>query len=89
MNNFTCTIHAEHTRNEFYRTLSIRGAESNTIFKNLVLQALGTIRIRFLQKKVKKKFHACVPLSMHQHILALLLAKAEVFSPKIKTEKKI
>ncbi len=27
-------------------------AESNTIFKNLVLQALGTIRIRFLQKKV-------------------------------------
>ncbi len=25
MNIFTCTIHAEHTRNEFYRTLSIRG----------------------------------------------------------------
>jgi hypothetical protein len=28
-----------------------------------VLQALGTIRIRFLQKKSKKKFHACVPLN--------------------------
>jgi hypothetical protein len=25
VNIFTCTIHAEHTRNEFYRTLSIRG----------------------------------------------------------------
>jgi hypothetical protein len=29
-------------------------AESNTIFKNLVLQALGTIRFRFLQKNLKK-----------------------------------
>jgi hypothetical protein len=28
-----------------------------------VLQALGTIKFRFLQKKSKKKFHACVPLS--------------------------
>jgi hypothetical protein len=27
-----------------------------------VLQALGTIWFRFLQKKSKKKFHACVPL---------------------------
>ncbi len=27
-----------------------------------MLQALGTIRIWFLQKKSKKKFHACVPL---------------------------
>ncbi len=72
---FTCTVHAQHTRNEFYRTLSIRGtnfiacwaylepisshaehisAESNTIFKNLVLQALGTTWFRFLQKKSKK-----------------------------------
>jgi hypothetical protein len=50
--------------------LSMRGnvyksnisAESNTIFKNLVLQALGTITFRFLQKKENKKFHACVPL---------------------------
>jgi hypothetical protein len=25
VNIFICTIHAEHTRNEFYRTLSIRG----------------------------------------------------------------
>jgi uncharacterized phage infection (PIP) family protein YhgE len=33
------------------------------IFKNLVLQALGTIRIRFLQKKYFKKIHAFVPLS--------------------------
>jgi hypothetical protein len=33
------------------------------IFKNLVLQALGTIWFRFLQKKIYiKKFHACVPL---------------------------
>ncbi len=62
--------HAEHTENRFHRMLSVCGnvkkltisAESNTIFKNLVLQALGTIRIRFLQKKSKKKFHACVPL---------------------------
>ncbi len=34
------------------------------IFKNLVLQALGTICFRFLQKMSKKIFHACVPL-MH------------------------
>ncbi len=54
---------AEHTGNRFHRMLSMRGnvkksnisAESNTIFKNLVLQALGTIRFRFLQKKSKKK----------------------------------
>ncbi len=39
-------------------------AESNTILKNLVLQALGTIKFQFLQKKSKKKFHACVPLSV-------------------------
>ncbi len=32
-----------------------------------MLQALGTIRIRFLQKKSKKKFHACVPLSVLVH----------------------
>jgi hypothetical protein len=34
------------------------------IFKNLVLQALGTIWFRFLQKKYLKKFHACVPLRL-------------------------
>jgi hypothetical protein len=34
-----------------------------SIFKNLVLQALGTIRFWFLQKKEKNKFHACVPLN--------------------------
>jgi hypothetical protein len=32
------------------------------IYKNLKLQALGTIWFRFLQKKSKKNFHACVPL---------------------------
>ncbi len=62
--------HAEQTRNRFHRMLSMRGnvwklnisAESNTIFKNLVLQARGTIWFRFLQKSQTKKFHACVPL---------------------------
>ncbi len=43
-------------------SLTEHTAESNTIFKNLVLQALGTIRIRFPHKKYLKKFHACVPL---------------------------
>ncbi len=90
MNIFTCTIHAENTRNEFYRTLSIQGTnfiecraywepisshaeharkclkveylELNTIFKNLVLQALGTIRFRFLQKKYFKKISCSVYL---------------------------
>ncbi len=32
-------------------------------FKNLVLQALGTIRFRFLKKSFKKIFNACVPSS--------------------------
>ncbi len=32
-------------------------------FKNLVLQALESIRIPFLQKKYFKKSHACVPLT--------------------------
>ncbi len=67
------SLPAEHTRNGFHRWLSIRenvkksniSAESNMIFKNLVLQALGTIRFRFLQKKYFKKFHACVPLTTH------------------------
>jgi len=62
---------AEHTRKWFHRRLSIRGnvqksnisAEPNTIFINLLLQALGTIRFWFLQKKSTNKFHACVPLS--------------------------
>ncbi len=31
-----------------------------------MLQALGTIRFRFLQKKSKKKIHACVPLTRNQ-----------------------
>jgi hypothetical protein len=29
-----------------------------------MLQALGTIWFRFLQKKFFKKFHACVPLKI-------------------------
>jgi hypothetical protein len=65
--------HAEHTRNRFHRMLSMRwnvqksniSAESNTIFKNLVLQALGTIWFRFLQKKSKNFVHACVPLILN------------------------
>jgi hypothetical protein len=32
-----------------------------------VLQALGTIRFRFLQKKSKKKCHACVPLNRFKY----------------------
>ncbi len=57
--------HAEHTRNRFHRMLSMRGKclkveylgpiFKNTIFKNLVLQDLGTIWFRFLQKKSSKK----------------------------------
>ncbi len=34
-------------------------AELNSIFKNLVLQALGTMWIRFLQKKSKKFLFFC------------------------------
>jgi hypothetical protein len=37
-------------------------AESNTIFKNLVLQALGLVSVSV--KKPTKKFHACVPLTL-------------------------
>ncbi len=59
--------HSEHTGNQFHRMLSMRGnvwksnisTKSNTIFKNLVLQALGTIRFRFLQKKSKKMSCLC------------------------------
>jgi hypothetical protein len=35
------------------------------IYKNLMLHALGTIRIHF-NKKVKNKCHACVPLSIQR-----------------------
>ncbi len=38
------------------------------IFKNLMLQALGTLWFRFLQKNSKKKFHACVPLMIEVKI---------------------
>ncbi len=66
VNSFYMYSYAEH-KGTFYRTLSIRGnvqksnisAESNMIFKNLVLQALGTMRIRFLQKKFKKMSCLC------------------------------
>ncbi len=60
-------LHTEHTWNEFHRMLSIRGTDfiacwacvemfKSRIFrpKNLVLQALGTIWFRFLQKNQKK-----------------------------------
>ena len=54
--------HTEHTGKRFWRTLSQRrnvkksniSAILNSFFKNLELQALGTIRIRFLQKNEKK-----------------------------------
>jgi len=88
----TCTIHAEHMRNEFYRTLSIRGtnfiacwvyAEPISSYaeharKCLKVKYLGRIEYDFQKsrvtgpwdhmvsvsaKKVKKKFHACVPLN--------------------------
>ncbi len=36
-----------------------------------MLKALRTIRIRFLQKKSKTKFHACVPLNYG--IISLLI----------------
>jgi hypothetical protein len=42
------------------------------IFKNLVLLALGTIRFRFLQKKKKKKIHACVPLNILKYARVLV-----------------
>ncbi len=34
-----------------------------------MLQALGTIKFRFLQKKSKKNFHACVPLKVLKCLL--------------------
>jgi hypothetical protein len=54
------TLLAEHTRKQFHHWLSIHenveklniSAKSNMIFKNLVLQALQTMRIQFLQKSV-------------------------------------
>ncbi len=44
-------------------------AESDTIFKNLLLLALGTVRFRFLQRGSKGKFHACVPLNSPNQLL--------------------
>ncbi len=92
MNIFTCTVHAEHTRNEFYRTLSIWWTNFIACWaywepisthaeherKCLKVEYLGRIEYDFQKsritgpwdhkvsvsaKKVKKKFHACVPLS--------------------------
>jgi hypothetical protein len=82
---------AEHTRNGFHRWPSMRGnvkksnisAEWNLIFKNLVLQALGTIRFRFLQKNSTKKIHACVPLKNQVHVVP------EVMDPVAEREIKI
>jgi hypothetical protein len=56
---FTCKYMLSIRWTSFHRWLSIRGnvkkwnisAELNTIFKNLVLQALGTIRVR---QKIQK-----------------------------------
>ena len=83
---FTCTIHAEHKRNEFDRTLaygeliSSHAEHTGNRFharKCLKVEYLGQIKYDFQKsrvtgpwdhkvsvstKKVKKKFHACVPL---------------------------
>jgi hypothetical protein len=59
---------AEHTRKCLKSNIS---AESHTIFKNLMIQALGTIRFWFLQKNLKK-IHACVPLRNLFYIKLLL-----------------
>ncbi len=73
--------HTEHTQNEFYRMLSIRGTVSSHAEharKYLKVEYLGRIEYDFQKscvtgpwghmvsvsaKKVKKKFHAYVPLS--------------------------
>ncbi len=89
----TCTIHAEHTRNKFYRTLNIRGtnfiacwlyaerisSHAEHVRKCLKVKYLGRIKYDFQKsrvsgpwdhmvsvsaKKSKKKFHACVPLTL-------------------------
>ncbi len=40
-----------------------------------MLQALGTIWLQFLQKKILKKFHACVPLKEHMLLKILVYNK--------------
>ena len=55
MNIFTCTIHAEHTRNEFYRTLSILGTDfiaSEHARKCLKVEYLGRIEYDFQKSRV-------------------------------------
>ncbi len=104
---FTCTIHAEHTRNKFYRTLSIRGtnliacwaygepisSHAEHARKCLKDKYLGRIKYDFQKscvtgpwdhmvlvsaKKVKRKFHACVPLifvtDFQWSVVSLILA---------------
>jgi len=57
--------------------LCMRGnaAESNTILKNLVLQALGTIWFRFLKKKYEKISCLCT----FKRMLSVLL-KGRVYA---------
>ncbi len=55
-------------------------AESNTVFKNLVLQALGTIRIRFLQKSHQKNFMLVYEVSSKTN------AKVQIKTERFKIE---
>ncbi len=68
---------AEHTRKRFHRWLSIRGIKVEYLGHHRIrlskiscyrLQALKTIRIRLLQKKYFKTFHAYVPLNHCQWV---------------------
>ncbi len=50
--------------------------------KNLLLQVLETMRIRFLQKKVFKKCHACIPTVYLHNVCCLLNLLRKVVSAK-------
>ncbi len=52
---------SEHSASsEMFKILNIFATYK--IFKNVLLQPIGTIGIQFLQKNEKRIFHACVPL---------------------------
>jgi hypothetical protein len=59
-------------------------AESKNFFKNLVLQALETIRIQFLQKKDLQKFHACAPFKKNLNgTIAIAIGILETIDRKL------
>jgi hypothetical protein len=74
---FTCTIHAEHTRNEFYRTLSIRGtnfiarrayaepiaSHAEHARKCLKVEYLGRIEYDFQKSRVTGPWNHMVSVS--------------------------